>query len=237
MKTKLRLTACLVAVICMVTAFSVPAFAYAESHEDDTPLTTPAPTPTPTAAPIVSGSTLTPSGNLTLVDDYSGSANKQFITVETRDGNYYYIIIDRSGSSENVYFLNMVDEADLLALMEEAGDELPAVCTCSDKCVAGHVNTSCPVCKVNMSECDGEAKPTSTAQPDDTQGNSGNADMKKTTAMIVLVLALGICSVVCVVKLKKGKADSKGKTDLDSYDFGEDDDDEEYETEDEEEKS
>ena len=49
--------------------------------------------------------------------------------------------------------------------------------------------------------------------------------MKKTSAMIGLVLALGIGSIVCVVKLKKGKADSKGKTDLDSYDFAEDNDD------------
>lgn len=230
MKTKLRLTACLVAVICLVTAFSAPAFAYAESNEDDTPLTTPAPTPTPVITPSVSGNTITPSGNLSLVDDYSGNANKQFITVETRDGNYYYIIIDRSGSSENVYFLNMVDEADLLALMEEAGDELPAVCTCTDKCLAGHVNTSCPVCKVNMSECDGTAAPVATPQAD-ADSNSGNgADMKTSAVMIVLVLALGTGSIVCCIKLKKGKADGKDKTDLDSYDFGEDDD-EEYETE------
>ena len=68
---------------------------------------------------------LTPSGNLTLSDDLSGvlSDEKQFITVTTKNGNYFYIIIDRAGDKDNVHFLNLVDEADLLALLEEKNDK------------------------------------------------------------------------------------------------------------------
>ena len=62
---------------------------------------------------------LTPEGNLDLVDDVAGSDDMQFMTVQSRDGSVFYIIIDRSSQSRNVYFLNQVDAADLLRLMNE----------------------------------------------------------------------------------------------------------------------
>lgn len=65
---------------------------------------------------------LTPDGNLTLVDDIGSSteAGQQFITLVTKSGNYFYLIIDRNDKGEeNVHLLNMVDEADLLVLMDE----------------------------------------------------------------------------------------------------------------------
>ena len=63
---------------------------------------------------------LTPPGNLTLVDDLSGiqTLDKQFITVTTRNGNYFYIIIDRAGERDNVHFLNLVDEYALLQILQ-----------------------------------------------------------------------------------------------------------------------
>jgi len=67
---------------------------------------------------------LTPDGNLTLVDDYredhADGSGKQFITLVTKGGNTFYLIIDRDDEGEQtVHFLNLVDEADLLALMDE----------------------------------------------------------------------------------------------------------------------
>lgn len=65
---------------------------------------------------------LTPDGNMNLIDDYGAKsgAGKQFITLTTKNGNYFYLIIDRDDNgAETVHFLNLVDEADLLSLMDE----------------------------------------------------------------------------------------------------------------------
>ena len=68
------------------------------------------------------GVALTPDGNLSLIDDIGSptTSGKQFITVETKNGNVFYLIIDRDDEGEEtVHFLNQVDEADLLKLMDE----------------------------------------------------------------------------------------------------------------------
>ena len=67
---------------------------------------------------------LTPEGNLTLVDDYhtnySDGSGHQFITLVSKSGNTFYLVIDRNAKGQQtVHFMNLVDEADLLALMEE----------------------------------------------------------------------------------------------------------------------
>lgn len=76
---------------------------------------------------------LTPDGNMTLIDDIGSSeeSGKQFITVQTKNGNVFYLIIDRDDEGEyTVHFLNQVDEADLMALMEDGETETePVVCS------------------------------------------------------------------------------------------------------------
>ena len=67
---------------------------------------------------------LTPEGNLSLVDDYhtsySDGSGQQFITLVSKSGNTFYLVIDRNAKGQQtVHFMNLVDEADLLALMEE----------------------------------------------------------------------------------------------------------------------
>jgi hypothetical protein len=61
----------------------------------------------------------TPPGNLTLVDDFFGDTARQFITVTTRNGHFFYIIIDRAADRDNVHFLNQVNELDLFMILEE----------------------------------------------------------------------------------------------------------------------
>ena len=177
------------------------------------------------------GTALTPDGNLSLIDDIGSSARsgKQFITVETRNGNVFYLIIDRDDEGEEtVHFLNQVDEADLLTLMgdDAPAAETPAVCNCKEKCVAGAVNTNCPVCKNNLSECSGKevvAEPEPEAEQPEKKSSGG-------LLVIVLLLALAGGGAFAYVKfIKPNRSGVKVSADPDEYDFP----DEEYINEDE----
>lgn len=168
---------------------------------------------------------LTPDGNLTLIDDIGTSTKvgKQFITLESKNGNTFYLIIDRDDEGEEtVHFLNQVDEADLMALTGE--EETPAVCSCTTKCVAGAVNTSCPVCAVNMTECVGkEAKPEAPTEP--TEPAAEEPEKKSGVGgilVVLLIVALGGGAAFYIFKQKKAKPQTKGSADLDDYDYGED---------------
>lgn len=125
MKIKKFFTMLLAMTLCM-GVFSVNAYAYVDESAaaESQPVqeeTVPEETPEsePTEEPMEA---LTPDGNLTIVDD-NGSptgAGKQFITLVSKNGNYFYLIIDRDDEGEQtVHFLNQVDEADLLSLMDE----------------------------------------------------------------------------------------------------------------------
>lgn len=234
MKSKMTKLFSLLAVFLCLTALSTTAYArtdddageevitgvvYADSTGEDEEKSTEA-------------QSLTPEGNMSLVDDIDSenADNMQFITVASRNGNYFYIIIDRSGDGENtVHFLNQVDEADLLALMDEdaAGTTdnsgIEATCICTTKCAAGSVNTYCAVCKLDMTQCCGEepeqeADPDAEVEPDADEQSGGNG-----TLIIVLILALAGGGAAYYFKIYKPK--SKGNTDLDDYDFGDDDED------------
>ena len=197
-------------------------------------------TPAPTTEPITKedGTGFTQNGNSVtrdlLYDKYS---NKQFITIETRTGETFYLVIDydkpldEDGERYETYFLNLVDEADLLALID--GDKAAPVCSCTTKCEAGAVNTSCEVCKPNMTECTGKEKvvekvpdttPEPEIEPEPEKKSSGGA------VAILLLLLLG-GGALYWFKFRKKKPDAKGPVDLDDYDYGEDEDDTDYETE------
>lgn len=66
---------------------------------------------------------LTPDGNGTIADD-TASGSKQFITVQTKNGNYFYLILDRDRDGENAYMLSQIDEADLEEFIEKEEPEI-----------------------------------------------------------------------------------------------------------------
>lgn len=115
-----RLSAAILAGVMCFGVFSTTAFAYVdENAAKEEPVVE---EKAPEKEPEEPMEPLTPDGNMTLVDDEGKhpDTGKQFITAVTKNGNYFYIIIDRDDKGkETVHFLNQVDEADLLKLMDE----------------------------------------------------------------------------------------------------------------------
>ena len=207
------LTAALCAAV-LLCGFSVPAYAYAGGGEGedygDPTMETPAPEPT-----ITPGEGFSEEGNLVTRDLlYDEHTNKQFITVQTSGGATFYLVIDydkpvdEKGEQYETYFLNMVDEADLLAAAEAAGVE-QAVCSCSEKCEAGAVNTECAVCSVNKTKCAGtQPEPVETEEnaPEDTEPETGGNPGMLLAVLAVAVVGGGAAFYFKVIRPKQQEA-------------------------------
>ncbi len=218
MKRWKSLTAAFCAAVLLCGFSAVPAYAFADSGEGadygDPSMTeeTTAPEPEPTIEP---GEGFSEDGNLVTRDLlYDEHTNKQFITVQTSGGATFYLVIDydkpvdEKDEQYETYFLNMVDEADLLAAAEAAGVE-QAVCSCSEKCEAGAVNTECAVCSVNKNKCAGtQPEPVETEEnaPEDTEPETGGNPGMLLAVLAVAVVGGGAAFYFKVIRPKQQEA-------------------------------
>ena len=194
--------------------------------ETEPPATTEAPKPTP-VKPFEEGNAIAKDLQ------YHADTNKQFITIETRSGEIFYIIIDYDAPVDekseqfSTYFLNKVDDADLQALLEDG--EKVEVCGCIDRCYAGHVNTTCPICAKNMTECVGrEPEPSEEPTVPATEPVKEPEKKSNSGAVLAVLLMFALIGVMgwYFLKNKMPNPKTKGDTDLDDYDYGIDEDDE-----------
>lgn len=166
-------------------------------------------TDTPTTETIIEDKrTLTPKGNAQLVDDVSDNENLQFITVTARDGNVFYFVIDKGAQSENVYFLNTVDESDLEVLVEQS-DKKPTASAKPEQ----PENTT----ETDLSETD--KKDNSDTKAEKSEQPEQNRQKNNSGLFIVLALAaaVGIGGYYYKVILPKKKLEQAD--DLDDFDF------------------
>lgn len=181
---------------------------------------------TESASAIPDGA-FTPEGTGTVLDTATGEdGDKQFYTITTEAGNVFYLIIDGKRDGNNVYFLNGVTEADLMALAEKSEGTMSAipaedVCTCTEKCAAGEVNTACPVCKNDLKGCTGKEKPPAETeepvqaeQPKKDKGSAG-------TIIFIIIALLAAGGVGYYVKIVRPKQQAEDEEDFEDDGYGE----------------
>ena len=163
---------------------------------------------------IVSVETL-PVGNGTLLEDVSNDVvDRQFITVQSKNGNTFYIVIDKDNKgNKNVYFMNLVDEYDLLAFSEDFPEEVKSELGVSEEETPVVTDESGNPIETTA---DGESSEEDTAEKQSSGGNS--------FLIPILLLLAGGGGAFYYVKVYKPKQNSKPKKA--AYD-----EDEEYEDE------
>lgn len=181
-------------------------------------------TPTATAMPIVETEYITigpgmpyqADGNSHTLDVlYSAATNKQFITMQTKSGNTFYLVIDydkpidEEAEMYETYFLNLVDERDLLALMDES--EMP---------------TATP--QIVYATPEPTTVPVATTVP--TQTEPPAKENNQSTAVLALVAILALGGVGAFLFLKNKNSNNNRRTPSD-YSFEDDDEDDDNDSE------
>ena len=153
---------------------------------------------------------------------YDKATNKQFMTLETKDGTVFYLVIDYDSpvneeeEQYQTYFLNLVDAADLAALVGEEDaepEEAPPLCSCRERCQVGKIDTTCPVCTADLTACLGEEpeelepeleqEPVPEVQQPVEEPKEGSSSAVAAVILLLVILAGGAVFVVKLLRRKE----------------------------------
>lgn len=145
----------------------------------------------------------TVAGSATVQDDITDDSSKEFLTIVTKNNQTFYLVIDRSTTTDNVYMLSSVDEDDLQAFLNEA----------SDGDSTDSTDTAAAVILPETSTSDEATESKDTSESSDSEDEESETKTLTSTAQknagwgLVFVAALGVLAAAYYFKIYKPKKD------------------------------
>ena len=168
-------------------------------------------------------------------DSQTSEKGKEFYTIQTASEKVFYLVIDRDGEDEKVYFLTEVSENDLLNTTTDNSETLPK----NSAALESAIPTKDSALSNNNADTTGEKKQgtesvegsteESTEDTSKPKEDTAKADGSGFTYILIGIAAVAVIGVVYVVKSKKKKENFIDE------DEDEDELDEDYDYDDEEE--
>ena len=161
----------------------------------------------------VNGAPFSVPGNGQLADDLSGDESKQFLTIQTKNGNTFFMVLDRSNNTENVYMLSMIDENDLAEFIGEGDGQKEPEPEQPSVVIPETENPSV------SAEPEAETETETGAQPESGEKKGGMSTGALFAIVLLLAGGIGAFYYFKVWKPKQDEDESDGE-DLEFYDGG-----------------
>jgi len=168
-------------------------------------------------------------------DEQTSDKGKEFYTIQTASEKIFYLVIDRDGEDEKVYFLTEVSENDLLNTTTDNSETLPKNSAALESAIPtkdsalSNNNADTTGDKTQGAESVEDSTEDSTEDTSEPKEDTAKADGSGFTYILMGIAAVAVIGVVYVVKSKKKKENFIDE------DEDEDELDEDYDYDDEEE--
>lgn len=206
---KKKLAAALVTSFALLCCFPATVFAYSDessnivSDSEEADVTAEEPV-IDRGETTEEGNPFTVDGNGQLQDQADSSQNKIFYTITTKNNNTYFLIIDKDRSSNNVYMLSMIDDADLAEFTENtSAEENPDSLLTEEEPLITESGTS-------KTENEESSTDTGTSEQDLPTEETEPAEAEKNTispimVLLIAILAVGVVAGYYILKIRPKK--------------------------------
>lgn len=148
-------------------------------------------------------------GNAEIVDHITDGSTKEFYTIRTANNNTFYLVIDHSNATNNVYMLSAIDENDLKDFIEDENEEITSGVALETSVVEEEAAET-------IREDDATSEPEEQNQENEKEErNNGNL-----ARLVVMVVCVALLSVAFLLIRKKHSQNKKEGEEEENIEYG-----------------